>query len=373
MTVDQCFIGDTNWGGCPNPDVAGILVRVSAYMANLLLGIILMYSPKEAATAVWAQLLTVYSLLVSGIIAIGNGDMLRTHAEMTVFLVMSPLSSALVVYAVLGCFRRPHRVDSLLSKRRDHLLTRLLVIGFAIISLALAIFTAVAKPHFFSPDPCTIGPDGHKTRFILENLLFIPYAAIPDLVYVMLADGSEDVILGVVVLMVPFIVLVLSLISALVRQRRSLAKQYEMQSNRSKFWVTWEVLTRHYPLLHFCGVFLVPMMYWVLVIEFRLMGTPDNIFSMSFGQVLAIFVVFPPLLQVIQMTPMMWPWFRNLAFIRIFFGRSPQSVSPVKGYLVEDDNLDKDSSVVDPFMDSSFEYDEGKERLNLSYSGHANP
>ncbi|KAJ7660595.1 hypothetical protein B0H17DRAFT_1094972 [Mycena rosella] len=361
MTVDQCFVGETNWERCPNPDVAGILVRVSAYMANLLLGIVLMYSPKEASAAVGTQLLTVYSLLVSGIIAIGDGDLLRFHADMTVFLVMSPLSSTLVVYAVLGCFGRPHRLDSILSKRRDHLLTRLLVIGFAIISLAFAIFSAIAKPHYFAPDPCIIELNGHKTRDVSMNLLFIPYAAIPALVYVMLADGSEDVILAVIMLMVPFIVLVLSLISALVRQRRSLAKQYKIQSNRWKFWVTWQVLTVHYPLLHFCGVFLVPMMYWVLVNEVRIIGTPDNIFSLSFGQVLAIFVVFPPLLQVIQMTPMVWPWFRNLAFMRLFFGRS-QSVSPVKGYSVEDGNLEKDSS-----------YDQGKEMPSLSYGAHTNP
>ncbi|KAJ7651448.1 hypothetical protein B0H17DRAFT_1102149 [Mycena rosella] len=309
MIGDQCFVGDTNWGGCPNPDVAGILVRVSAYMANVLFGIVLMYSPKEASTAVGTQLLTVYFLLVSGIIAIGDGDLLRSHAAMTVFLVMSPL-------------------------RREHLLTRLLVIDFVIISLALATFTALAKPRYFSPDPCIIDIDGYKTKEILMSLLFIPYAAIPYLLVPVMIFDCQQCGTG---------------------QRRFPAKQYKIQSNRSKFWVTWCVLTVPYPLLHFCGVFLVPMMpdSWV---------PPDNIFSMSFGQVLAIFVVFSPLLQVIQMTPMMWPWFRNLAFI-----------GPVKGYLVEDYNLDKDSSVVDPFMDFSSEYDEGKKRLNLSYSAHANP
>jgi hypothetical protein len=60
-------------------------------MANLLLGIVLMYSPAESSTAVWTQLLTVYSLLISGLIAIGQGSLSRFHSGMTIFLVMSPL------------------------------------------------------------------------------------------------------------------------------------------------------------------------------------------------------------------------------------------------------------------------------------------
>ncbi|KAJ7663607.1 hypothetical protein B0H17DRAFT_308319 [Mycena rosella] len=366
MTVDQCFIRDTNWGGCPNPDVAGILVRVSAYMANLLLGIVLMYSPKEASAAVWTQLLTIYSLLVSGIIAIGNGDMLRSHAQITVFLVMSPLSSTLFVYAVLGCCGRPHRLDSILSKHLDHLLNRLLVIGFAVISLALVIFAAMAKPHYFSPDPCRFQLDGMlEAKEILLNLLFIPYVAIAALVVLMVSDPNAA--LGFLVLMLPFIMLVLSFVYTVVKQNHLLAEQYKVQNNEWKFWVMWQVLEVQYPFVHFCGVFLVPMLYWILVIEARLSDTADNIFALSFGQVLAIFVVLPPLLQAIQMTPMAWAWFRNLPFI-CFVCRRSQSVAPVKGYSVEDGNLEKDSSVADSFMDSFPEYDQGKERVSLWYN-----
>lgn len=70
------------------------MLIVAAYMANLLLGIVLMYHPEESATAVWTQLLTVYSLLISGLIAIGAASLSRFHSEMTIFLVMSPLVRA---------------------------------------------------------------------------------------------------------------------------------------------------------------------------------------------------------------------------------------------------------------------------------------
>jgi hypothetical protein len=88
-----------------------------AYMANLLLGIVLMFSPQESSTAVWTQLLTVYSLLISGIIAIGEGSLSRFHSGMTIFLVMSPLVGTPSLHFLLnvnchivlspGCLRHP--------------------------------------------------------------------------------------------------------------------------------------------------------------------------------------------------------------------------------------------------------------------------
>jgi hypothetical protein len=67
----------------------------SAYLANLLLGIIVMYDSSRgsgaATAAVWSQLVTVYSLLISAVTAIGTHGLSRFHSEMTIFLVMSPL------------------------------------------------------------------------------------------------------------------------------------------------------------------------------------------------------------------------------------------------------------------------------------------
>ncbi|KAJ7909853.1 hypothetical protein B0H13DRAFT_2661327 [Mycena leptocephala] len=77
-----------------------------AYLANLLLGIIVMYDSSRdsgaATAAVWSQLVTVYSLLISAVTAIGTHSLSRFHSEMTIFLVMSPLSTTLVTYALLG-------------------------------------------------------------------------------------------------------------------------------------------------------------------------------------------------------------------------------------------------------------------------------
>lgn len=78
-----------------------------AYLANLLLGIIVMYDHEQASDAVWTQLLTVYSLLISGGIAILTQGMSRFHSSMTVFLVMSPLVRASSERSISGRTSNP--------------------------------------------------------------------------------------------------------------------------------------------------------------------------------------------------------------------------------------------------------------------------
>ncbi|KAF7364054.1 hypothetical protein MSAN_01064200 [Mycena sanguinolenta] len=350
ITIDQCFVGDYNWTRCPNTDVAGILVRVSTYLANFLLGIILMYSPEDTETSVWAQLLTVYSLLVSGVIAIGNTNLSRFHSEMTIFLVMSPLSTSLFIYAILGLCGRKHRLDNILSGRREHLLPRLLVITYVVLSVAILLFNSSATESHFAPNPCDLNSAAKATARAFNNLLFIPYAGlIPVVIFAILAVDYNDGFIGAVAFaaMLPFLLIVISFVCGIVRQRHRLAKEFREQNNRWKIWVTWDVLAEQYPFMHFCGVFFIPMIYWVLVNELQTLGTPDNLFSLSFGQVLAVFVVLPPLWQVIQMAPKARGWFMNLRVVCFVTGR-PKVTPLVRVYSLEDGVAEKNASTAGP-------------------------
>ncbi|KAJ6501869.1 hypothetical protein C8R45DRAFT_1209547 [Mycena sanguinolenta] len=346
INLYQCLIGDLSWERCPNTDVAGILVRVATYLANFLLGIILMYSPEDAETSVWAQLLTVYSLLVSGFIAIGNGSLSRFHSEMTIFLVMSPLSTSLFVYSVLGLCGRTHRLDNILSGRREHLLPRLLVIGYVVLSIALLLFNSSASDSHFSPNPCEFHSAVKTLARVFSNLLFIPYAGlIPVALLAVAAVDSHDGFVGGVAFManLPFLLIVVAFVCGTIRQRHRLAKEFREQSNRWKIWVAWDVLAEQYPFMHFCGVFFVPMIYWIWVIELGTLGTPDNLFSLSFGQILALFVVLPPLWQVIQMAPKARGWFMNLTVV-CFVMRRPKVTPLVRVYSLEDGVPEKNAS-----------------------------
>jgi hypothetical protein len=240
-------------------------------MANLLLGIVLMYSPEESSTAVWTQLLTVYSLLISGIIAIGSNNLSRFHSGMTIILVMSPLvrpylfippylsdddppqSSTLVVYAILGFCGRSHRLDSILSKRREHLLPRLLVISFAIIAVSLIFFGAIANDSHFTASPCEPESAFKSKSGIISNLMFIPYAGVIEVLLIAATITSATqgdraiegifaaIILGV---LTPVIILIGSVIYGAIKKRRVLAKAFKAQNNRWKIWVAWYV---YYP------------------------------------------------------------------------------------------------------------------------------
>ncbi|KAJ6453520.1 hypothetical protein C8R45DRAFT_1192711 [Mycena sanguinolenta] len=316
MTVDECDM--QGFTRCPNGDVSGILVRVSAYLANLLLGIIIMYDPKEAADTVWAQLVTVYSLVLSAIIAIYTKGLTRFHAGMTVFLVLSPLSFTLAVYAILGFFGRPHRLNSILSGSRENLLPRLAVISVCLFAIVLFIFTSISNDvHFTPPPPCDTLVDTGTYAAFLYVISFIPYVG-AVLVLITLAalyeDGSTTpAVIGIA--SVPLFLLVVALVVAIIRSRASLSaevRRLNFKSRSKRFWAYWELFGTRYQFLHFSGVFLVPMIYWVMLNEIRLFGTADNVFSISFGQ---------PLLQVVMMIPRLGGWSRNLAPVRLIAGR----------------------------------------------------
>ncbi|KAJ7792275.1 hypothetical protein B0H13DRAFT_2516286 [Mycena leptocephala] len=318
ITKDQCNIdGFGDWIRCPNGDVSGLLVRVAAYLANLLLGIVGMYSPEDASDAVWAQLLTVYSLLVSGIIAIGTQSLSRFHSGMTVLLVLSPLSSTLMVYAILGFCGRDHRLRNILSPSREHLLPRVLVIASWLLSLALLIFTSLANDTHF-----TVG----SFVAIIYSLFFIPYVGVAFALLVIIgfygpdAAGEDRTSL---------VVVIVGSVHPLIRQPGIL-------------WRGRTLFEERYPFLHFCGVFLIPMIYWVMMNEVRLLCTPDNLFSPSFGQVLAVFVVLQPLLQVVGMIPRAARWFSDLTFVRLITRRQRKFVRSLD---LQDKNQEMDSLV----------------------------
>ncbi|KAF8193228.1 hypothetical protein K438DRAFT_1829324 [Mycena galopus ATCC 62051] len=323
---DECNI--EGFRRCPNSDVSGILVRVSTYLLNLLLGIVIMYDPKEASAGVWTQLLTVYSLLISAIVAVlTNKGLTRFHSGMTVFLVFSPLSLSLLVYTILGFCGRPHRLDSILSSRREHLLPRLAVILFWIIAMGLMIFTTISKGLHFTPaPPCDNLRDHGAFAAVLYCMASLPYVGVAIVIITVYENYKEGYMSKEIytISATPLLLLVFAVVGAVINSRHSIQEQVKMLNINGRlkiFWAKWELFATHYPFIHFCGVFLVPMIYWVVLNEIRLLGTPDNIFSPSFGQMMAVFVVLQPLLQVIMMSPRVIGWFSNLTVIRLFTGR----------------------------------------------------
>ncbi|KAF8176841.1 hypothetical protein K438DRAFT_1770317 [Mycena galopus ATCC 62051] len=227
MTESECSIEGFN--RCPNPDVSGILVRVPAYLTNLLLGIVIMYDPQEASAAMWTQLLT-------------------------------------------------------------------------IIATGLILFTSISEGKLFTAvPPCDNLFDQGAFAVITYCLVFLPYIGVAVMILVIFGDYEDGytskTIYGIT--SAPFLL-------------RSVKEQVKMMNIDGRW-----------------SVFLIHMIYWVIWNEIRLLNTPDNIFSPSFGQVLAVFVVLQPLLQIVMMFPRAAAWFSNLAVIRFLMGRQSESVPPL--------------------------------------------
>ncbi|KAF8215457.1 hypothetical protein K438DRAFT_1749492 [Mycena galopus ATCC 62051] len=233
--TSECSIGGFN--RCPNPDVSGILVRVPAYLTNLLLGIVIMYDPQEASAAVWTQLLKVYSLLISTFIAIS-----------------------------------PKACHECLC--RDHVLP-----GFP------------------------------------------PYIGVAVVILVIFGDYEDGytskAIYGIT--SAPF----------LLRSVKEQVKMMNIDGRWRKLGAKRDLFAGHYPFIHFCGVFLIPMIYWVIWNEIRLLNTLNNIFSPSFGQ-------YNTTLSgpgcVCRPATSSWAaaWFSNLAVIYLFMGHQTESVPPLR-------------------------------------------
>ncbi|KAF7373205.1 hypothetical protein MSAN_00529100 [Mycena sanguinolenta] len=333
---------------CPNTDVSGILVRVSAYLANLLLWIVIMYDPKKASDGVWAQLLTVYSLLISAVVAIYTTGLTRFHASMALLLVLSPLSFALGVYAILGFLGRPHRLDSILSSRREHFVPRLAVIAFWLFAIAAVLLMSLSsETHFTAPPPCDPVQTGDGVAVVAYGMTFIPYVGAAFIILAMYERGeieSSTTVLGIV--SISLFLVVTALVVAVIKSQGSLTAQVRLlnlNTRSNRFWAYWFVpftetyqihsiktvsgdYLEHATRFYTFAVFLIPIIHWVTINEICLFGTADNIFSITFGQVLAVFVVLQPLFQVLMMLPRAAGWFIILSPIRLITGRQKEFV-----------------------------------------------
>lgn len=72
------------------------------------------------------------------------------------------------------------------------------------------------------------------------------------------------------------------------------------------------------------------MFLWIASLEDGAIFDNEH-FLPTYGQLLAIFVAVPPLLQLIVMLPGLWPWFKDLAWVRFLTCRPPGESSESSG------------------------------------------
>ncbi|KAK7691908.1 hypothetical protein QCA50_005313 [Cerrena zonata] len=287
------------FGYCPNPDIAGPLVRIATYVTNICLSILVFYSPKGAKEAYWSQILSIYSVLFTCSISIFQVELTRYHATLAVVLTGSPLSVYLFIYSIMSFWYRKHRMNGILGD--GQMLPRILII------IAGGIWTAILSYVLSSAHVSHFAQESCSGQVPLDKSLYL-YP------FVLLKVLRQTPILFLPIVGILLLIL-LSWIIGIILQRKAIWPHDEPW--RPRFGRTWSVMGRNYPFIHFVSVVAVPTIYWLLIVELScLMARSDNEFSLSFGQVMATFVALPPLIQTCLLSPRFVRWFIDLTWVR---------------------------------------------------------
>ncbi|KAF8498942.1 hypothetical protein BU17DRAFT_59222 [Hysterangium stoloniferum] len=297
------------FGFCPNSDIGGPLVRISAYITNLLTAILIFYGHKKLQQSMWSQILNVYSLLITCAISIILKQLTKIHAIIAITTAGSPVSLYLVFYAIRSMWGGSHRMEHAVTSntklphnimRQPYFIYRMLVITGLGIWIALAIYILLPRNvSNFIQVSCegTIGSNVFKYFFILPFVLFGILA-------------KEFGTPGAALAGLPIALLVLSWVIPIWRCCSEIRK-------KGTFTSLWQIMYERYPFIHFATTVVLPFGYWVFLVEVGVMMSNDNTWSITFGQVLAVFVALPPFIQVMPLIPRCHPWFRGLTWVRI--------------------------------------------------------
>ncbi|KAF9781383.1 hypothetical protein BJ322DRAFT_1112078 [Thelephora terrestris] len=294
------------FGFCPNPDIAGPLVRIANYVTGFCLAILIFYSSKRVKAAFWSQALITYSLLITCGVSLLRGELTRYHSIILISLVCSPVNVYFAGYSIRA-FWSTHRLEPVLGKKQYG--RRAMVFLSVAVWVAILVYAYLPQSHTkFAQDTCR-GSSAAEAVFLLAPIVIVIAAA---------SQGPTGIFLAFLFLLVP-ILIVVSWTIAIVRKRKEIWPPGEPY--RPKFGKVWRTVTTNYPFLQFWSVVAIPTVYWIGVVEVGTAGSQDVAFSLTFGQVLAVFMAVPPLIEVTHSAPQLWRWFINLPWIRFITGR----------------------------------------------------
>ncbi|KAI0071526.1 hypothetical protein K474DRAFT_608040 [Panus rudis PR-1116 ss-1] len=293
-----------SFGYCPNGDIAGPLVRIASYITNLCLSILIFYSPATAESAVWSQVLTMYSFLITCILSINQRSLTRYHAIFALMLAFSPLSVFLIIYAIISFFYKKHRLNMIMGDK--NMLNRMLLLVAGALWVGVLIYVLLpTRISNFSQDSC-------EEMMNINGLFIAPILLLGALIR--LSPGPA------IIIIVPVCLTVISWVVALILKRKTIwppGEKWSLHIGRA-----WSVVGRNYSFIHFMTLVVIPNATWIFMLEVTsfLVGADEEL-TLSFGQVLAMFVALPPLISVVRLAPRFWNYLKNLSWIKRIRGR----------------------------------------------------
>ncbi|KAJ7704725.1 hypothetical protein B0H14DRAFT_3028361 [Mycena olivaceomarginata] len=290
--VDSCA-----FGYCANPDVASPAVRISTYITTIISALLVLYSPDDAqASVVLSQLLNVYSLIIAAIIAIAHRNLTKPHTIVAMGLAASPLSVYLIIYVFRSIYGNQNRLQTVFGKGKW--VNRLAVLMLVPVWFAVLVFSTLPDGAWhFQQTACdhTVA-GGH-----IIGDFFIPF-----LVLFVVYPVQTGVISGM---------FVVAWGTAIYLQRREIWKKHNKKLPLRRMW---RKVVDAYPFIQFCTVVFFPHAFWFINVEVGIMAllSRDSTFAATYGQILALIVAVPPLIQLCLLLPRLFAWFVDLTWVR---------------------------------------------------------
>ncbi|KAJ7451635.1 hypothetical protein FB451DRAFT_1409723 [Mycena latifolia] len=289
--LDSCA-----FGYCSNPDVASPAVRVSTYFTTVVSAILILYSPEDAASTFFSQLLNLYTLIFAAILSIRSRTLTKPHAVVALALAASPFSLYLIIYVIRTILGNQTRLQTVFG--RGKWLNRGAVLVLPPIWIAVLVFAALPNGawHFQQRACDEIIAQGEVIR-----IFFLPF-----IVYFTVNPWSSAAV---------SVVFIGAWLLAIVLQRKEIWKK---GNKRIPWRRIWRKVVEAYPFIQFCTVVLFPHAIWFLNIEIGILALlKQEEFSPTYGQLLALFVMIPPLIQLCLLLPRMLWWFLDLTWVRL--------------------------------------------------------
>ncbi|KAF7299705.1 hypothetical protein HMN09_00976100 [Mycena chlorophos] len=283
------------WGYCPNPDVASPAVRYSTYFTTVMSAILVLYSPSEVTSTFFSQLLNVYSIIIAALVAIAKKNLTKPHAAVALGLACSPLSIYLIIYVIRSLIGNPNRLQGVFGP--GMWLSRL-----SVLMLVPVWFTLLGLE--VAPDNSWRFQQSACDEIVAEHRIVRDFFE-PMIVFFELYAPLSAVI---------FAVLAITWGVAIFLRRKEIWKP-----GKGKFPVgrMWRKVVDRYPFIQFCTVVLIPHAAWMFNSEIGVaVMLPRERFSWTYGQLLAVLVTIPPLLQLGLLMPRLFWWFVDLAWVR---------------------------------------------------------
>ncbi|KAJ7160038.1 hypothetical protein C8R46DRAFT_361712 [Mycena filopes] len=289
--MDSCA-----FGYCSNPDVASPAVRVSTYLTTIISAVLVLYSPENVTATFVSQLFNVYSLIIAAVISIGQRSLTKPHTVVALSLAGSPFSIYLIIYVIRSLIGNQNRLSAVFGK--GQWLNRLAVLTLLPIWVAVLVFSALPQGtwHFQQTACDEVVANGNVIRVFFLTIIAL---FIGDLSLVLFVLGLLAISWG----------------TAIFLQRREIWK-------KKNKWFPWRRIWRKvvdaYPFIQFWTVIGLPHCVWILNLEEGIMYTLHReAFTVTYGQILALLVTIPPLLQLFSLSPRLLRWFIDLTWVRL--------------------------------------------------------